>query len=303
MRRETLEDFIALARHLNFSYAAREQNLTQPGMSKNIQRLERELGFALVVRKKPLELTAAGKHFLTGIQELLGDYDKIIKDCVHLAKTESSLKVAVTPSSESVREITKLSELCGIPLEIVELKTSQSIIDQLANGAADFLIGIGRTTALKSPAAKNIAAVLFDSVPVRICMEKTNALSSKEKLLKKDLQGVSVLVPFGPYYEHACSTITELLGDDGDDLDLTFRTASCTSYIDLFNIDLKGSLLILNLDTLWFDSRPDLAFYDELDGVRLFTNRYIFYRADNEHPNLRKLLSAIDKPNPLLAGG
>ncbi|SHN07355.1 LysR family transcriptional regulator [Roseibium suaedae] len=59
-----LEDFLELARELNFSRAAAKRNLTQPAFSRRIRALETALQTDLVVRTtRQVSLTAAGKAF------------------------------------------------------------------------------------------------------------------------------------------------------------------------------------------------------------------------------------------------
>lgn len=70
---ETLREFVVFARHLNFSYAAKELNLTQSTLSKHIAALEKELGCDVVVRKRQLELTDAGRKLLQASQKNSGN--------------------------------------------------------------------------------------------------------------------------------------------------------------------------------------------------------------------------------------
>lgn len=60
-----LASFVAVARLRHFGKAALAVHATQPGISQHVARLERQLGFALLVRsKRSVELTAAGDTFL-----------------------------------------------------------------------------------------------------------------------------------------------------------------------------------------------------------------------------------------------
>ena len=56
-----LEYFAAVARHRHFTRAAEELYVTQPALSQQVRRLERELGLELLKRTSSgVELTPAG---------------------------------------------------------------------------------------------------------------------------------------------------------------------------------------------------------------------------------------------------
>lgn len=64
--------FLALCRTLNFSRAAEECNVTQPAFSRAIQRLEEELGGALIFRERTLtRLTALGREMRPHFETML----------------------------------------------------------------------------------------------------------------------------------------------------------------------------------------------------------------------------------------
>jgi DNA-binding transcriptional LysR family regulator len=59
-----METFLAVSRHKSFTGAAWELRLTQPGVSRQIQKIERELEVVLVERRRGgLRLTLAGEQF------------------------------------------------------------------------------------------------------------------------------------------------------------------------------------------------------------------------------------------------
>lgn len=70
-----LQDFVCLARTLNFTRAANERNITQPAFSRRIKSLENWIGVPLIKRSSyPVQLSEAGQQFLpvarTAISEL-----------------------------------------------------------------------------------------------------------------------------------------------------------------------------------------------------------------------------------------
>src|SRR5580693_5392864 len=69
-----LRAFEAAARHLSFTNAATELNVTQTAISHQIKRLEEELGVRLFVRQnRALELTTEARDYLPGIRAAFND--------------------------------------------------------------------------------------------------------------------------------------------------------------------------------------------------------------------------------------
>lgn len=69
-----LRAFEAAARHMSFTLAASELNVTQTAISHQIRRLEEELGVRLFVRQnRTLSLTAEAREYLPGIRAAFND--------------------------------------------------------------------------------------------------------------------------------------------------------------------------------------------------------------------------------------
>jgi DNA-binding transcriptional LysR family regulator len=69
---EQLRGFVAVAEHRHFGRAAEQLNMTQPPLSRQIQKLERAVGVRLLERdNRRVELTPAGVAFLAEAERLL----------------------------------------------------------------------------------------------------------------------------------------------------------------------------------------------------------------------------------------
>src|SRR3954466_9288237 len=69
-----LRAFEAAARHLSFTTAASELNVTQTAISHQIRRLEEELGLRLFIRKnRALALTPQARDYLPGVRAAFND--------------------------------------------------------------------------------------------------------------------------------------------------------------------------------------------------------------------------------------
>lgn len=77
---QNLEAFEAAARHLSFTKAAQEINLSQSAVSRQIKHLEDGLGVQLFTRThKHLELTKAGRTLLGGIERSLAELRRTVE--------------------------------------------------------------------------------------------------------------------------------------------------------------------------------------------------------------------------------
>jgi DNA-binding transcriptional LysR family regulator len=75
-----LRYFSAVAAELHFGRAAEKLHIAQPPLSKQIQDLERELGFELFVRtKRSVALTPAGQAFLVEVTQIFQQLDRSIE--------------------------------------------------------------------------------------------------------------------------------------------------------------------------------------------------------------------------------
>lgn len=78
MKISYFREFLVLSKYLNFSLAANHLHITQPGLSRHISGLEKEIGVKLFERDThKVRLTEKGKQFSRGMQRIIDDYDSL----------------------------------------------------------------------------------------------------------------------------------------------------------------------------------------------------------------------------------
>ncbi len=101
MKLHAFQYFVAVAEELHFGRAAARLQITQPALSRQIHRLETEMGVALLRRtKRTVELTEAGAAFLVEVRKALQQVESAIQIAQRIDRGEiGSLRIAFTASS------------------------------------------------------------------------------------------------------------------------------------------------------------------------------------------------------------
>jgi LysR family glycine cleavage system transcriptional activator len=138
-----LRAFEAAARHLSFTQAAAELNVTQTAISHQIRRLEEELGIRLFVRQnRALALTPQARDYLPGVRAAFNDL-RLATDRL-LRKDEHVLTVSTLASLAAKWLLPRLSAFQETHPGIdVRITTSTALVD-FKSGDVDAAIRYGR---------------------------------------------------------------------------------------------------------------------------------------------------------------
>ncbi|WP_426437736.1 transcriptional regulator GcvA [Bradyrhizobium genosp. P] len=125
-----LRAFEAAARHMSFTLAASELNVTQTAISHQIRRLEEELGVRLFVRQnRSLSLTPEAIEYLPGIRAAFNDL-RLATDRLLRKDDDHVLTVSTLASFAAKWLLPRLSAFQEAHLGIdVRITTSTSLVD------------------------------------------------------------------------------------------------------------------------------------------------------------------------------
>src|ERR1700760_2479895 len=92
--------FLAVASTLNFTRAADMCNVTQPALTKGVQKLEQELGGQLIYRERQLtQLTDLGKEVVPMLERTLASAEAARRRAQEFQRKEvAPLKIGLAPS-------------------------------------------------------------------------------------------------------------------------------------------------------------------------------------------------------------
>jgi LysR family glycine cleavage system transcriptional activator len=147
-----LRAFEAAARHLSFTLAASELNVTQTAISHQIRRLEEELGIRLFVRQnRALALTPEARDYLPGVRAAFNDL-RLATDRLLRKDDDKVLTVSTLASLAAKWLLPRLTDFQehhpGIDVRIT---TSTSLVDfQRDNVDAAIRYGRGQWAGLRA---------------------------------------------------------------------------------------------------------------------------------------------------------
>ena len=139
-----LRAFEAAARHLSFTQAASELNVTQTAISHQIRRLEEELGIRLFIRKnRALALTPQARDYLPGVRAAFNDL-RLATDRLLRKDDNNVLTISTLASLAAKWLLPRLSAFQEAHGGIdVRITTSTGLVD-FRGGDVDAAIRYGR---------------------------------------------------------------------------------------------------------------------------------------------------------------
>lgn len=137
--------FLALARTLNFTRAAEQCNVTQPALTKSIQRLEAEFGGPLLLRERSLtQLTELGRTMLPVLEQAYAAAERAKELAAGLRKrAKSPLRVGFGPDAPLEPFLPLFAEVAA-RLPDLELTLAESegadLVDRMLHGTLDIAV-------------------------------------------------------------------------------------------------------------------------------------------------------------------
>lgn len=201
MELRVLNYFLAIAREENFTKAAQQLHITQPTLSRQIARLEEELGVELFVRSNHnIILTEDGMILKRRAQEMLALADKTKQDFLH---KDEKLEGVISIGSGEFLSTRCLTDCIARfrkkhPLVRYEFYSGNAgnIREQIERGLLD--IGL-----MSEPI--DIRKYEFISMPVKeewgAFVREDSPLIDKDFIEPQDLIGIPLILPLGDFAE------------------------------------------------------------------------------------------------------
>lgn len=176
-----LECFVALGEELHFARAAARLGMAQPPLTQQIQKLERELGYAVVERRpRQTRLTEAGRVLLEGARQLLRDADTVVERARRAGRGETGRVTLGVPPSVMLTGLPSVVRRFreahpSVQFTIRELSTA-AIVEGLVEGRLD--VGLLREV----PDVAGVPAPVLLREPIVAVLPASHPLASRARL-------------------------------------------------------------------------------------------------------------------------
>lgn len=290
MQLEHMSEFIALAKHLNITKAAVELNVMPSTLSKHVMAMEKELGFRLLVRTRPLQLTPAGGRFLEHAQQIVGSYEAAVEDCRRAIRSAPPVRLQWFEGDDCEAFLATLDDL---PFSLSMDRGDESFFQELEDGRVDVTVGLDVSISESLSREAEERGVEVRPIGSRrnlLVVPRANALSGKAALRREDLAGQEFAVANGTVFDtwaefHRCFFGPEL------GIKTVLRPIN-GNYNNMRRLDLGQALFMMSEEIVsqYWSKRPDVVVYGELDGSPIMVPQCLMAMADNPNPNVALLL-------------
>src|SRR5690242_5760099 len=187
-----LRAFIAVADMGSFHRAATALNMSQPALTRRIQKLEESLGVALLERTtRHVALTMVGRDFLPKVRRLLDEFETSVLSMRDLgARSRGQVSIASVPTAVFYflpRAISRFSDAFPrVRVRILDVSANEGL-EAVARGEADFginFVGASNSEIDFTPLAED---------PFVVACRHDHPLASRREVIWKELEAHRVI--------------------------------------------------------------------------------------------------------------
>ncbi len=203
-----LRSFLAVAEELHFGRAAARTFIAQQALSRNVARLERQLGVQLFVRStRRVTLTTAGERLLPRARALLSTYDELLAS---VTRADRPLRVDVLRDRcTAARVLAKARTLTdGHALEARYHGGFGAALDALVDHRID--VAFGRSTNSRVPLPDGLVHRVVRFEPLGVILAPEHPLASGDSMPVAAMAGLTIDTSAG---NAAAPEWEELAGD------------------------------------------------------------------------------------------
>jgi DNA-binding transcriptional LysR family regulator len=191
----SIRHFMVVAEELHFGRAARRLNIVQPALSRQIQRLEKDLQFQLFQRKnRRVQLTAAGMVFLEEARAVLASLDAAIRSGRRAAEGKTGWVNIGFVGSASLELLPAILRLFRRQSPEVELTLSDMTTVEQLQRLHEKRIHVGF---IRGPVPIEEEGLVFETVarePLAVAVPKNHSLAKHPRVRTRALAKEAFIV-------------------------------------------------------------------------------------------------------------
>ena len=293
MEIRSLEAFLILARSLNFTKSAEQMFLSQSAFSRQIIRLEEEIGCPLFKRtKRNVELTVYGKNLLDHAEKIVTEYNRSMYHLSCSINDKDHLRLGMLNDlideifPDIIRSFLKGHPEVGISYSDNDMST---LINKLLHDELDCVYTLSYDTQKLS----DISAYTVWSRPVNVVMAEDHPLAGNETLRMSDLADYPFILIVPNTYNLGVIHINYLCMNAG----FTPNVAAMVSNINSLLLLVQSNVgVALVAETAKLVAPKGVKFFpiEGNEEDQLGTDITILWKTNNPNPAVHKFIKSAE---------
>jgi len=287
MKITQLRYFLVLAEELHFIKAAARLNLSQPPLSRQIQALEHELGFALFVRgHQRVRLTEAGATFHRDVQEMFAALDRAVAHAKGVARGEVGRIVIGMTGSVSFGILPRILEQFHREFPQVRMEMQHLIKAEQIEALAGGKITLGLT---RSPVReRGMTSEAIHQEPFIVALHDRHRLAKLKVVPLEQLEADKFVLYRGNSSPSVADEIIDLCGEAGYYPQIDQDAGEMQTAVSLVAAGLGVAVVANCIRSLHL---PRVVYRPlTVRGKKIATRLYAIYRKDDPNTFLKVFL-------------
>lgn len=282
-----LRYFVAVARTRHFTQAAKELGISQPPLSQQIQRLEREVGTPLFRRlTRGVELTEAGESFYEDARQILAMSDAALEKAKGIARgMNGSLSLGITSSDAFHPQIFTLLHRFQLDHPGVTLHQMEDNMANLMTALSEAELDIAFVR-LPCESSKAFNLRIIDEEPMVIALPRDNPLATQPTPPGEAARRGADPLPAGGgpgLYELVYNSCLRA----GIDMERAWQSSQISSSLSMVNAGFGFALVPQSMTCI---QQPNVS-YHPLSGAPLKTDIAIAWRRFERSRTVKRFLA------------
>jgi DNA-binding transcriptional LysR family regulator len=287
MKINQLRYFLVLAEELHFVRAAARLNVSQPPLSRQIQALEHELGFALFVRgNQRVSLTEAGAALYCDVKETFAGLDRAVVRSRGVARGEAGRLVLGMTGSVSFGVMPTILERFHGKFPKIRMEILHLIKAEQVEALASRRISLGLT---RSPVqTAQITSEVIHQEPFIAALHESHPLSRQKVIALEKLASDKFILYRGNSWPSVADEIVGLCADAGFNPSIDQDTGEMQTAVSLVAAGMGVTVVADCIRSLLL---PRVAYRRlTVRGKTPLTSLHAAYRKDDTSPMLKTFL-------------